>query len=148
MRVVVDSPIGPLTVAGSKAAVTEIAFGASPDGQAPEGAVALAIRELGAYFAGQLQDFSFPMAPKGTAFQCAVWDGLTKIPYGQLQTYGELAKALGKPGASRAVGMAAHRNPIAIAIPCHRLVGKSGLTGYAGGLDKKSWLLEHEGAAL
>ncbi len=148
MRVVVDTPIGKLTVGGDEAAVTEISFGTFGDNIAPEGAVLQAVTELKAYFAGELEHFSFPMAPKGTAFQLAVWQGLTQIPYGQVQTYGELAKQLGNPGASRAVGMAAHRNPIAIAIPCHRLVGKSGLTGYAGGLDKKKWLLEHENCAI
>ena len=148
MRAVWNAPVGPVTVAGNEAAVEEISFGSTPDGEAPQGAVLLALRELEAYFAGTLRRFTFPVAPEGTPFQQAVWTALTRIPYGQTLTYGELAALLGKPGAARAVGMAAHRNPIAIAIPCHRLVGKAGLTGYAGGLPVKQQLLRHEGVVI
>lgn len=147
MRAVIATPIGAITVAGDETAVWEISFGGTGDEESPKGAVSLAIRELEAYFTGELQSFSFPVTPQGTPFQRTVWDALTRIPYGGVQTYGELAKRIGKSGAARAVGMAAHRNPIAIVIPCHRLVGKTGLTGYAGGLEIKAWLLAHEGAA-
>lgn len=102
---------------------------------------------LARYFAGELQSFSLPLQPHGTPFQQAVWHQLLQIPYGQTRTYGELAKALGKPGAARAVGMANHRNPISILIPCHRVIGADGsLTGYGGGLDMKRFLLQLEGA--
>ena len=87
-----------------------------------------------------------PLEPRGTEFQKAVWNELLKIPFGETKTYGEIAAAMGKPKASRAVGMGCNRNPIAIIIPCHRVVGKNGsLTGFAGGLDVKGKLLEHEG---
>lgn len=144
MRGQITTPIGVLTVAGDENAVWEVAFGASGDGVSPSGAVKLAMEELTAYFAGELREFSFPIKAAGTPFQHLVWDALCDIPYGKTETYGQLAERIGRPKASRAVGMAAHRNPVAVAVPCHRLVGASGLTGYAGGLDKKAWLLEHE----
>ena len=105
---------------------------------------------LRAYFAGDLKALD-PVAvdPGGTAFQRRVWELLRTIPSGTTTTYGELARRLGTPGASRAVGLANHDNPIPIVIPCHRVVGSRGhLTGYAGGLDRKRWLLEHEGVLL
>lgn len=101
--------------------------------------------QLTEYFAGVRREFDLPLAPKGTPFQQAVWAELLKIPYGETRTYGQLAAALGKPKASRAVGSACHCNPIGILIPCHRVVGANGsLTGYAGGLDVKEYLLELE----
>ena len=101
--------------------------------------------QLSAYFAGDLQRFDLPVAPVGTAFQLSVWEQLTHIPYAVTENYGALASRLGKPSASRAVGMANGRNPLSIVIPCHRVIGKNGsLTGYGGGLDRKQWLLEHE----
>lgn len=91
------------------------------------------------------REFDLPLAPRGTPFQQAVWQQLLRIPYGEVRTYGQLAAALGKPGASRAVGSACRRNPLCILIPCHRVVGADGsLTGYAGGLDIKEYLLELE----
>ena len=105
---------------------------------------------LKAYLAGDLHSFdSVPVNPGGTAFQQQVWLALRQIPAGTVATYGELAKILGKPTAYRAVGMANSLNPVAIALPCHRVVGTNGqLTGYAGGLARKRWLLHHEGVAL
>ena len=101
--------------------------------------------QLNEYFAGVRRSFDLPLAPKGTAFQQAVWTEMNKIPYGEVRTYGQLAAAIGKPKASRAVGGACHCNPIAIIQPCHRVVGADGsLTGYAGGLDIKEYLLELE----
>lgn len=101
--------------------------------------------ELNEYFAGTRHRFTLPLAPKGTAFQQAVWAQLLQIPYGETRTYGQLAAALGRPQAYRAVGGACHANPIGILIPCHRVVGANGgLTGYAGGLEVKRYLLELE----
>ena len=104
-------------------------------------------RQLEEYFAGLRAAFSLPLAPEGTDFQKAVWRELENIPYGETRTYGQIARALGNPNASRAVGMANHKNPVAIMIPCHRVIGADGsLTGYAGGLDIKETLLRLEGA--
>jgi methylated-DNA-[protein]-cysteine S-methyltransferase len=86
------------------------------------------------------------LVPRGTTFQRRVWGALSAIPFGETRSYGEIAAAIGEPGASRAVGMANNRNPIAIVIPCHRVIGADGsLTGYGGGMDRKRWLLTHEG---
>ncbi len=101
--------------------------------------------QLRAYARGELKEFSLPLDPQGTPFQRAVWAALLKIPYGETRTYGEIATAIGHPGAARAVGMACRSNPIGLIIPCHRVVGGDGtLTGYAGGLDLKAKLLQHE----
>jgi methylated-DNA-[protein]-cysteine S-methyltransferase len=96
------------------------------------------------YLAGRRRAFSLPLAPQGTPFQQEVWRALLEIPYGQTRTYGDVAAQIGRRRAVRAVGQANHRNPIPILIPCHRVVGKGGLTGYAGGLDLKRKLLELE----
>lgn len=101
--------------------------------------------QLNEYFAGARRSFDLPLAPQGTPFQQAVWDQLQQIPYGEVRTYGQLAAALGKPQAARAVGRACHCNPLCILVPCHRVVGANGsLTGYAYGLDIKQYLLELE----
>lgn len=106
-------------------------------------------KQLEAFFNGKLEAFDLPLRPTGTLFQRTVWDELTRIPYGKTISYGELAKRIGNPVASRAVGLANGKNPIAIVIPCHRVIGSDGkLTGYGGGMDRKKWLLEHEGFAL
>lgn len=103
--------------------------------------------QLRAYAHGQLKAFSLPLDPQGTPFQRAVWAALLNIPYGETRTYGEIAAAIGHPGAARAVGMACRTNPIGLIIPCHRVVGGDGsLTGYAGGLTLKARLLQHERA--
>jgi methylated-DNA-[protein]-cysteine S-methyltransferase len=104
--------------------------------------------QLEAYFAGDLKEFTVPLAPSGTAFQLAVWTELTKIPYGSTVSYGDIARALGKRlVASRAVGLANGANPISVIVPCHRVIGSDGsLTGYGGGLDRKQLLLQLEGA--
>lgn len=107
--------------------------------------LAQAEQELNEYFAGVRRSFELPLAPQGTAFQRAVWEQLLRIPYGETRTYGQLAAALGRPTASRAVGGACHANPIGILIPCHRVLGADGaLTGYAGGVEVKRYLLELE----
>jgi len=107
------------------------------------------VRQLEAYFAGDLTEFQIPLKPLGTPFQRDVWQALQKIPFGICKTYGEIANSLGNPGASRAVGLANNRNPIAIVIPCHRVIGNNGhLTGFGGGTDTKRQLLVHEGYFL
>jgi methylated-DNA-[protein]-cysteine S-methyltransferase len=105
------------------------------------------VEQLHAYFAGVLTDFEIPMDMRGTDFQRRVWAELCEIPYGETISYGELARRVGNPQASRAVGLANGRNPVAIVVPCHRVIGADGsLTGYGGGLGRKVWLLEHEAA--
>ncbi|HEX5416312.1 MAG TPA: methylated-DNA--[protein]-cysteine S-methyltransferase [Chloroflexota bacterium] len=104
-------------------------------------------RELDAYFAGSLQEFSVPMDLRGTAFQRQVWEALCRIPYGKTLTYGELARSIGRPEAARAVGLANGSNPVSIVVPCHRVIGANGsLTGYGGGLHRKDALLRLEGS--
>ncbi|MCC6238447.1 MAG: methylated-DNA--[protein]-cysteine S-methyltransferase [Dehalococcoidia bacterium] len=114
---------------------------AAHDAEAARGA----IEELREYFAGARDVFTFALTPVGSDWQRAVWRELETIPYGTTTTYGAIARKLGRPNASRAVGASVGRNPIAIVVPCHRVVGGDGtLTGYAGGLDRKRWLLDHE----
>ena len=103
------------------------------------------VRQVEAYFSGKLKDFDFPLAPQGTTFQTSVWKELLRIPYGETISYGELARRLGNPKAVRAVGLANGSNPIAIVIPCHRVIGSNGsLVGYGGGLPIKQALLALE----
>jgi len=105
-----------------------------------------AVRQLAEYFSGSRRDFDLPMNLQGTEFQVRVWRMLTQIHYGATCSYGDLARRLDNPGASRAVGLANGRNPISIIVPCHRVIGADGsLTGYGGGLERKRWLLAHEG---
>ncbi|WP_086476478.1 methylated-DNA--[protein]-cysteine S-methyltransferase [Arenibacter amylolyticus] len=107
-----------------------------------------AVYQLNEYFAGKRTEFSLQLNPEGTPFQQKVWQALQEIPYGQTVTYGELSKSLGDPKAIRAVASANGKNPLWIVIPCHRVIGSDGsLTGYAGGLERKKWLLEHESPA-
>ncbi len=104
-----------------------------------------AVRQLDDYFAGNRRSFDLPLSLNGTAFQQRVWQALREIPYGETRSYSAIAAAINQPGASRAVGMANHRNPIAILVPCHRVIGKNGnLVGYAEGIEKKAMLLELE----
>jgi methylated-DNA-[protein]-cysteine S-methyltransferase len=111
--------------------------------------LARAAAQLAEYFAGTRRTFDLPLAPRGTGFQRIVWHALAKIPYGETRSYGELARAIGRPAASRAVGAANGKNPLSIVVPCHRVVGASGeLTGYAGGVATKRWLLDHEAGSL
>jgi len=103
-------------------------------------------QQLDEYFAGKRRDFELPLAPAGSSFQVSVWDALCTIPYGETRSYGEIAAQLDKPKAARAVGGANNRNPIAIVIPCHRVIGANGaMVGYRGGLDIKEHLLKLEG---
>ena len=154
---VIDSPYGPLTLVADDGILCglymtaqrhrppEETFGPRDDtlfGETQE--------QLEAYFAGELKEFTLQLRLHGTPFQQTVWDQLRRIPYGETRSYGDLADALGNPGASRAVGLANGKNPIGIIVPCHRVVGANGsLTGYGGGLDRKQRLLDFEsGAAL
>lgn len=106
-------------------------------------------KQLKAYFSGDLKKFDIPLAAEGTDFQRRVWQALMEIPYGETASYGEIAIALKKPTASRAVGMANGRNPISIIVPCHRVIGASGkLVGYGGGIKRKTTLLQLEGVAV
>ena len=149
---ILPSPLGELLLAGDGEALTHLSFEAGdgthdvPDGAArDEGALRTAVRELEAYFAGELHAFSVLLAPGGTAFERRVWEHLREIPCGSTESYGDVASAIGRRGAARAVGLANGRNPIAIIVPCHRVVGRDGsLTGYGGGMDRKRWLLDHE----
>jgi methylated-DNA-[protein]-cysteine S-methyltransferase len=148
---VMNSPIGPLTLRATEKGLSSIHFGSavSPNGVAngllDERAHRENFKQLQEYFDGIRTRFDLPLDIHGTPFQMAVWHELQKIPYGETRTYGEIARSIGKPGAARAVGMANHENPVAIVIPCHRVVGSDGsLTGYAGGLDLKKKLLEIE----
>jgi len=105
-----------------------------------------AARQLKEYFAGKRREFDLPLRMEGTEFQQRVWRELTKIPFGETRSYGQLAKRLNNPNGSRAVGLANGRNPIAIIVPCHRVIGADGsLTGFGGGIERKEWLLTHEG---
>ncbi|MBP2412385.1 methylated-DNA-[protein]-cysteine S-methyltransferase [Arthrobacter stackebrandtii] len=155
-HIIFDSPIGPLTAVENDAGLAAVymavhkrrpaeetlgpllAAGVSP-------VLAAAQEQLGEYFAGQLREFSIPLAPAGSEFQQRVWSALRDIPYGELRSYGELAATLGDPSMAQAVGSANGRNPISIIVPCHRVVGADGsLVGYAGGLERKQFLLELE----
>ena len=116
-------------------------------GERDDAPFAAVIRQLGEYFAGERTAFDLPLSLHGTPFQRRVWEELTRIPYGETVSYGELAERIGRPSASRAVGLANGKNPVGIIVPCHRVVGSGGdLTGYGGGLDRKRRLLELEGA--
>jgi methylated-DNA-[protein]-cysteine S-methyltransferase len=149
----VPSPLGPLVLVGTKDALTAIWLPSGQDADLrPEpGWVETvapfreAIRQLNAYFAGSLRQFDLPLAPEGTPFQQRVWGALREIPYGETVSYGAIARRIGKPAAVRAVGAANGRNPLAIVVPCHRVIGSDGrLVGYGGGLPAKSLLLELE----
>ncbi|AWV47812.1 methylated-DNA-protein-cysteinemethyltransferase [Mycobacterium leprae Kyoto-2] len=146
-----DSPIGPLILAGHGSVLTNLqmvdqTYEPSRVGWLPEnGAFAEAVSQLDAYFAGELTEFAIELDLCGTEFQQRVWQALLTIPYGETRSYGEIAEQVGAPGAARAVGLANSRNPIAIIVPCHRVIGASGqLIGYGGGLNRKLTLLELE----
>lgn len=149
---VVPSPVGDLTLSGTATAITGCWF----EGHAKptdlgehlvrdDARFADAAEQLAAYFDGRLRRFDLELAPDGTPFQLRVWEQLRAIPYGETRSYGQLADALGAPGASRAVGMANGRNPLSIIVPCHRVIGADGsLTGFAGGTARKRLLLDLE----
>lgn len=155
--VYIGTPVGRVGIAASDDAVTRIFFAHAcgpAEEQTPEGTpeaftplLRQAAAELTEYFAGRRRAFTLPLAPEGTPFQRAVWDALRTIPYGESRSYKQIAAQIGRPTACRAVGMANNRNPIAIVVPCHRVVGSTGaLVGYAGGLGVKTHLLNLEKA--
>jgi methylated-DNA-[protein]-cysteine S-methyltransferase len=150
-----DSPIGPLLVAGDDDGLRFVLFAherrgkrdvkPEPGWEPDRGGLKDAVKQLTAYFAGKLRDFDIPVAPHGTTFQRSVWRQLQRIPYGETISYGELARRLGNAKAVRAVGLANGSNPISIIIPCHRVIGSNGsLVGYGGGLPVKQALLALE----
>ncbi|MFG2755429.1 methylated-DNA--[protein]-cysteine S-methyltransferase [Streptomyces wuyuanensis] len=149
---VTDSPYGPLTLVATDSVLSGLYMteqrhrpGEETFGEPDPRPFREVVRQLDAYFAGELRDFDLPLHLAGTTFQRTVWEQLLLIPYGETRTYGELAGALGNPGASRAVGLANGKNPVGIIVPCHRVIGTSGsLTGYGGGLDRKQRLLAFE----
>jgi methylated-DNA-[protein]-cysteine S-methyltransferase len=147
----VDSPVGLLTLAGKSGRLMHLrmvdqTYEPSHDGwKSDDGAFPEAVEQLEAYFAGDRTEFDLDLHLVGTAFQRRVWEALLTIPYGETRSYGEIARQIGSPGASRAVGLANGHNPIGIVVPCHRVIGANGsLTGYGGGLDRKRALLSLE----
>jgi methylated-DNA-[protein]-cysteine S-methyltransferase len=142
------SPIGELLIAGTEDGIAAIHMQpADPDPTwvRDDDALKNAVAQLEAYFAGERTTFDLPLAPEGSAFQRQVWLALQDIPYGRTESYGVLAERIGRPGAARAVGRANSQNPIAIVVPCHRVIGSTGqLTGYAGGMERKQALLDLE----
>jgi methylated-DNA-[protein]-cysteine S-methyltransferase len=149
----VESPVGDLLLVGDGSSLTALYTAEhvrlpSPPGDRVDRPFADVRAQLTEYFAGVRHEFDLPLAPHGTDFQRQVWAELRRIPFAETTTYGELAERIGNPRAVRAVGMANGRNPISIIVPCHRVIGSDGtLTGYAGGLAAKEWLLAHEAQA-
>jgi methylated-DNA-[protein]-cysteine S-methyltransferase len=153
MHAVIDSPIGPLTLVTEGGTLTGLYMQVHdhrpddgtlgvPASIEDDEVLAETARQLGEYFAGERTTFDLPIGLDGTGFQRTVWAGLQEIPYGETISYGELAKRIGQPSASRAVGLANGRNPVSIVVPCHRVIGANGsLTGYGGGLPRKQFLL-------
>jgi len=153
MHKTIASPIGNLTLhIDDDGALTQLEFGAA-EAAAQTGREAAALDavadQLREYFAGERSAFDLPLRPRGNAFEQRVWAELARIPYGQTASYAEIARRIGRPDAARAVGRANARNPIAIVVPCHRVIGSNGsLTGYAGGIDAKRALLALEASAV
>ena len=148
---VVPSPIGPLTVVRGGGALIRLAM--SPPGgfvdaelgERTDKGFADVVQQLGEYFAGERTAFDLPLRPVGSDFELAVWHQLTRIPYGETRSYGYVAKAVGEPGGAQAVGAANGRNPLAVVVPCHRVIGADGsLVGFGGGLPRKRFLLDLE----
>jgi methylated-DNA-[protein]-cysteine S-methyltransferase len=147
----VDSPVGPLTLAGEGRRLMHLLMADQTHEPSQQGwvrdddAFPDAVEQLAEYFTGERREFDLELDLVGTAFQRRVWEALLTIPYGETRSYGEIAEQMSSPGAFRAVGLANGRNPIAIIVPCHRVIGANGsLTGYGGGLERKQVLLELE----
>lgn len=151
VHTVIESPLGPLLAVAEGPELVALRFAdraGEPDGERADGAFGETEQQLREYFAGQRRRFELPLAPRGSEFQLRVWKALEQIPYGRTRTYGELAAELGCPAAAQAVGAANGRNPLAVVVPCHRVIGSDGaLTGYAGGLERKRQLLDLEAAS-
>jgi methylated-DNA-[protein]-cysteine S-methyltransferase len=152
----IESPVGPLFLAGDKDSLRFVSFGSSerrvmprPDWIEDKAPFSEVMRQLRAYFDGKLKEFDLPLTLEGTEFQRRVWTRLLAIPYGETISYAELAQRIGNPKAVRAVGLANGSNPIPIIIPCHRVIGSNGsLTGFGGGLDTKKQLLVLESSQI
>jgi len=166
----VPSPVGPLEIAGTEKGVVSVSFArkgvlakkpakksasgkAAPAKSSAKAAQVTSVpaplrdcaRQLEEYFAGRRKSFDCRLDLQGTDFQKKVWRALLKVPFGKTASYGKIARAVGRPGAARAVGGANHANPVAVIVPCHRIIGADGsLTGYGAGIERKAWLLEHE----
>ncbi|ADZ92099.1 methylated-DNA--[protein]-cysteine S-methyltransferase [Marinomonas mediterranea] len=145
-----ESPLGKIEIKASDKGITQVIFcGEQTTEVIPSPIIDECKSQLHAYFSGQLNDFQLPLDMQGTEFQNRVWRVLTTIPFGKTMSYLDIAEKLNNPKAVRAVGGANGRNPISLIVPCHRVIGSKGtLTGYAGGVARKQWLLEHEGIAL
>jgi methylated-DNA-[protein]-cysteine S-methyltransferase len=154
-----DTPVGRLLLAGNDKGLAHLAFQEahfsareirpSADWEPSPKKLREPLQQLKAYFAGKLRKFELPLAAEGTDFQRTIWNALLDVPFGETSTYGEIARVVGKPAAARAVGLANGRNPIAIIVPCHRIIGAGGrLVGYGGGLPVKQILLQHETSLL
>lgn len=154
-RTTMPSPIGELTIVADDAAIVSIRFDTERDRRQPDVLAAAelpqhpvlrrAVEQLTEYFRGDRTEFDLPLAPDGTPFQLGAWTALRTIPFGTTVSYGEQAAVMGDRRKARAVGAANGRNPIPIVVPCHRVVGSNGhLTGFAGGIEAKAWLLDHE----
>ncbi|CAM2063977.1 Methylated-DNA--protein-cysteine methyltransferase [Sulfidibacter corallicola] len=144
------SPVGVITIEASELGVTRISLGKPPtDAPMPSDITGMGRQQLEAYFAGERTRFDLPLDLHGTTFQRKVWSCLCAIPFGEVRSYGDIAAMIDNPKAVRAVGAANGRNPVAIVVPCHRVIGGDGtLTGFAAGIERKSWLLAHEGVAV
>ena len=150
------SPIGELLLVADEEGLSGLYMTPHAGGRAigadwrrDDAALAQPREQLEAYFAGELTEFTVGLVPRGTPFQLTVWAALREIPFGETESYGELAQRIGSPGAARAVGLANGRNPISVIVPCHRVIGANGsLTGYGGGLGRKALLLAHEREVL
>lgn len=142
-----NTPLGPLVVTATSKGIESVVFKDQSDvtDHSTDKLLLDCKAQFDAYFSGTLQQFDLPLAAAGTEFQQAVWQQLSTIPFAQLRSYRDIAHALNNPKAVRAVGAANGRNPLTIIVPCHRVIGANGtLTGYAGGLERKDWLLKHE----
>lgn len=147
----IETPLGELLINGDNDVVTGLYFPqhspapASNNTQLNEEAFTKAADQILDWFAGKRKEFDIPIELRGSEFQRSVWDALRTIPFGQTVSYAQIAQAIERPGAARACGHAIGRNPVSIIVPCHRVIGANGkLTGYAGGMDRKRWMLEHE----
>ncbi|MEO2267273.1 methylated-DNA--[protein]-cysteine S-methyltransferase [Pseudoalteromonas sp. YIC-656] len=149
---IMETPLGDLVIQATAQGLTYVGFDASrflPKCTEKNAMTKLGHTQLSEYFAGQRQQFSVPLDVKGTAFQAQVWGALADIGFGQTHSYSDIALTINNPKSVRAVGSANGRNPISIIVPCHRVIGSNGtLTGYAGGLERKQWLLQFEQAIL
>ncbi len=144
-----DTPLGLMEVTATESAVKSIYFVDSTKPKRPNSITQMTQVQLNEYFDSHRAVFTLPLDADGTDFQKTVWQALTTIPSGQTCTYGDIAKQIGNPKGMRAVGLANGKNPMTIVVPCHRVIGANGkLTGYAFGVDRKAWLLNHEGDTL